>query len=90
MIHRGDPYGEVFKMLGCLVDPKLAMDAEISRIRKKASPKIKAILACRHFYGTAGLMQQYKAHVLCILESSSAAIYHAAATHLETLNKLQR
>jgi len=90
IIHRGDPDGEVFRLLGTLIDPKLTMEAEITRIRKKASPKINAILACRHVYTTAGLMQQYKAHVLCILESASAAIYHAAPTHLDTLDGLQR
>ena len=84
ILHRGEPHGEAFRLLGCLVDPKLAMDAEIVRIKKKASPKISAILSCRHFYDTAGMMQQYKSHVLCLLESSSfgfflqrPSIYHA-------------
>ena len=35
-------------------------------------------------------MQQYKAHVLCLLESSAAAIYHASKTHLDSLDPLQR
>ncbi len=90
IIHRGDPFGSIFKLLGTMIDPKLTMEAEILRIRKKASPKINAILAARRYYDTAGLMQQYKAHVLCLLEASSVAIYHAAPSHLRILDSLQR
>ena len=39
---------------------------------------------------SVGLLQQYKAHVLCILEGSACAIYHAAQPHLSTLDELQR
>ena len=35
-------------------------------------------------------MQQFKTHVLCLLEGSTAAIFHAASSHLEKLNTLQR
>ena len=38
----------------------------------------------------AGVIQQFKSHVLCLLEQSAVAIYHAAQTHLESLNALQR
>ena len=65
------------------------MEAEIQRIRSKAGPKINAILATRHFFDTTGLVQQYKSHVLCLLEGSSIAIRHAAISHLETLDSLQ-
>ena len=59
------------------------MEDEIRRIRKKARPKIIAILNTRRFYDTGGLIQQYKAHVLCLLEQSCVSIYHASQTHLE-------
>ena len=72
------------------MDPKLTMEDEIRRIRKKARPKIIAILNTRRFYDTGGCKQQYKAHVLCLLEQSCVSIYHASQTHLEVLNRLQR
>ena len=90
IIHRGDPLGEAFKLLGILVDPKLSMEQEIQRIRKKVSPKITAILATKQYYDTPGLVQQYKARVLCLLEGSAIAIYHAAPSLLGTLDSLQR
>ena len=89
ILHRADFAGDTFKLLGTLLDPKLLMEDEIRRIRKKASPKIKAILATRGYYLTDAMIQQYKAHVLCILEASAAAIYHASQSHLDSLDKLQ-
>ncbi len=35
-------------------------------------------------------IQQYKAHVLSLLEQSAGAIYHAADSHLDVLDSLQR
>ena len=90
VLHRGDPDGITFKLLGVLVDPKLNMGDEIGRIKKKASPKISAILASRWYYNERGLVHQYKAHVLCLLEFSSVAIFHAADSHLDELDALQR
>ena len=66
------------------------MDDETLRIRKKARQKIQAILKTRGFYDTAGIIQQFKSHVRCLLEKSAVAIYHAAQSRLESLNALQR
>ena len=90
ILHKADCVGDVFRLLGVSVDPKLTMEDEIRRIKKKASPKISAILQTRAFYSLDGLLQQYKAHVLCILEGSVCAIYHAAQSHLNSLDELQR
>ena len=89
ILHRADCQGENFKLLGTLLDPKLLMEDEIRRIRKKAGPKIKAILGTKGFYGTAAMIQQFKSHVLCLLESSSGAIFHASQSHLESLDRMQ-
>ena len=53
-------------------------------------PKIQVILNTLAYYDTTGLLQQYKAHVLCLLEQSSVAIYHAAQSNLDALDRLQR
>ena len=89
ILHRMNSLGDVFKLLGVLIDPKLNMRDEIERIRKRASPKIKAILATKPFYATPGLIKQYKSHVLCLLEGSAIAIYHAAESNLDKLDDLQ-
>ena len=66
------------------------MKDETTRIRKKAWPKIQAIFRIRAFYDTAGFIQQYNSHVLCVLKQSSVAIRHTAQMHLDVLYKLQR
>lgn len=73
-----------------MIDPKLNMGEEIERIKSKMAPKIAAILANKWFYDIQGLVQQYKAHVLCLLEESLGAICHATETHLNVLDSLQR
>ena len=87
VLHRREPLGDAFKLLGVLIDTKLNMVEEISRIKKKAAPKINGILASRRFYGEKYLI---KAHVLCLLEVSIGAIYHTAESHLDELDALQR
>ena len=90
ILHKLNCAGDTFRLLGVLVDPRLNMYDEIQRIRKKARPKIRAILNTRAYYDTLGLLQQYKAHVLCLLGQSALAIFHAAQSHLESLNRIQR
>ena len=72
-----------------MIDPKLIIgwnSAHSSQIRR---PKIKAILATRGVYSTSDLVVQFKTHILCLLEYSNAAIYHASSSHLESLDSLQ-
>ena len=89
ILHRRDFEGATFKLLGVLVDPKLNMGDEVDRIKREASPNVSAILASRWHYDERGLVQQYKAHVLCLFEFSSVAIYHAAESHLDELDAIQ-
>ncbi len=89
ILHKLDCYGDTFKLLGTLLDPKLTMEDEIKRIQKKAKPKIKAILSTRGYYRTVDMIQQYKTHALCLLEASVCAIYHAAQSHLNSLDSIQ-
>ena len=72
-----------------MIDPKLIMEDEIRRIHRKCRPKIKAILATRGVYSTSDMVVQFKTHILCLLEYSNAAIYHASSSHLESLDSLQ-
>ena len=72
-----------------MVHPKLSMSEELDRIKGKASPKVSAILSSRWFYNEQGLIQQYKSHVLSLLEFSNASIYHAAESKLDELDAIQ-
>ena len=79
--------GDPFRLLGVLVDVKLLMDKEVTRIVSKARAKLKAMLRTRPFNNTRAMVIQYKAHILPILEDSSLAIYHASQVHLKKTYK---
>ena len=72
------------------MDVKFLMSSEIQRIRAKVRPKIKALLRTRPYYDMLALVTQFKTHCLCIIEGSTGAIYHAASSHLESLDDLQQ
>jgi hypothetical protein len=82
--------GDDFKLLGCIVDVKLVMLNAIQDLLAQARPKVKAILRTRSHYDVANLIVQYKAHIWGIFESRNGAIYHAATSHLNRIDSLQR
>ena len=55
----------------------------------KARPKVTALLRSRRYYDVKAMVNQYKAHVLCVLEVNQGGFYHAADTILEPIEKLQ-
>ena len=89
ILHTRRPHGDAFKFLGPMVDTKLVMDIEVQRIRKKTRPKMRAILRTAPFYSVVGLLGQYKAHVLPVLEGSIGAIHHASKTQLRKIDAVQ-
>ena len=89
ILHTADALGEAFRLLGVMVDTKLLMSTETDRIRKKARAKMKALLRALPYNSTVSMINQFKAHVWPILEGSNGAIYHAASSHLATLDRIQ-
>ena len=63
-----------------------AIDAIVAHVR----PKIKALLRTRGFYDHANMFAQYKTHIWGYTEYHNGAIFHAAATELAKLERLQR
>ena len=51
-------------------------------------PKLTALLRTRGFYSTAELVMQFKAHLLGVVESRTAGLYHAATSVLAPLDNL--
>ena len=90
ILHGRNTYGDSFKHLGVRFDTRLLMIEEITRILGRVRPKVKAILRSQRYYGTRDLVNQFKTHALCILEGSTAAVFHAATSHLARLDAIQR
>ena len=68
----------------------MTMKRECEEVSKRAFTKVRALLKLRRFYTTAQLVQQYKTHVLPVLEFPTPAVYHASDTVLQNLDKVQR
>jgi hypothetical protein len=86
VIHHVQGEGADFRLLGPVFDPKLQMHTAVQKLVHKARPKLQALLRTRRYYNTSDLVLQFKAHVLCVLESATPAVYHAAASVLEPLD----
>ena len=66
------------------------MKAAVEDILSQCRPKIKALLRTRSHYDTNTLIQQFKTHIWGIIESRIGAIFHAASSHLQRLDSMQR
>ena len=90
VLHRQEPMGDNFKILGVLFDTKLLMGAAVHEIVAKGAWKITTLLRSRRYHTMQEMMQLYKSHVLSFLESATPALYHASKTTLLSLDNLQR
>ena len=89
VIHPVQGEGDDIKHLGCMIDVQLTMVSAIDHIVNIARPKIKAMLRTRGTYNACDMIQQYKTHVWSLTEYHSGAIFHASATALAKLDRLQ-
>ena len=89
VIHGLDGEGDDFKCLGTWMDTNLRMSTNIQKMLARARPKVTALLRSRRYYDVKAMINQYKAHVLCLLEVNPGGFYHAVDTVLEPIEKLQ-
>ena len=89
IMHPRNGYGETFRLLGLMVDNRLTMEEAVVKLLKQARPKLMALMRTRAHYGVHDMILQYKTHILGILESVTGGIYHATATVLASLHRLQ-
>ena len=89
ILHRSRCHGENFKILGCVFDPQLRMLAAARHVATEAGWRLKTLLRSRKFFTTPELVRLYKAQILSYLESSTPALYHAAASVLAWVDRVQ-
>ena len=63
VIHPNQWHGEIFKLLGCMIDLNLGMHTCIDQLLSKIRPKSTAILRTRAYYDIPALLDQYKTHI---------------------------
>ena len=90
VLHPSQGEGEIFRMLGMQVDPKLSMISQVDHILSKVRPRITAILRTRGKYCTEQLVLQYKTHILGLMEYSDGCIYHIIKSQLDRLDSVKR
>jgi hypothetical protein len=90
ILHRDDPYGDVFRLLGVDFDNQLLMAKYCKDLGRRLRSKMQMLLRARYFHSTAQMVNQYKTHVLSLVELPTPAIYHAAPTHLDSIDSVQR
>ena len=90
VLHRRRPFGEAFRILGVLWDTKLTMLLQCQEVAQRAGWKLRTLLRTRRFFTTAELVRLYKSHVLPILEFPTPAVFHAASSVLNLLDRIQR
>jgi hypothetical protein len=89
ILHRGDPLGDLFKILGVDFDCKLLMKACCMFVYQKCNFKLRCLLRFRKFFADHLTFQLYKSHIMSRVEAVTAAVYHAAPVHLNLFDSLQ-
>ena len=89
IISRAYPHGDDFELLGVLFDCKLVMENAVQSIATKANAKLRALLRARRHMSIPDAMVQFKAHILCLLEYPTPAVYHASDSVLAALDRVQ-
>ena len=88
--HRTLQFGETFKVLGCLFDPRLLMHAAARHVAIEGGWRRQTLLRSRRFFSTKEFIHLYNAQVLSFMESSTPGLYHAVPSVLERVDRVQR
>ena len=87
---KDSPEGDNFRILGVLFDGKLTMVAAVKEMANEARWRLRVLERSGTYFDVPQLVLKYKARVLSYLEYRTAAVYHAADSVLETVDKVQR
>ena len=89
ILHPMHGEGDTFKLLGCLLDVKLNMEAMVDQTVAACRPKAKALLRTRAFYDTSSLLNQFIAHVWGFIGYKNGAVLHGS-TSIQKLDHVQK
>ena len=89
IVHKKDPYGKSFKLLGAVYDTKLIMDETVHKIVTSVGWKLKMLFRMRSYFVIAKFVTLYKSQIWSSLEWATPAIFHASKTILDSIDKIQ-
>ena len=88
LLHRRFSYGDNFKVLGVVFDPALLMHDAARAVATEAGWRLQTLLTVRRFFTTPEVFRMYKAQVLSYIESGTPALYHAAPSVLDRIDRV--
>ena len=77
------------KILGVTFDAALLMHSAAREVATEAGWRLQTLLRARYHFSIPELMHLYKAQILSYIEGSTPALYHAAASVLERIDRVQ-
>ena len=89
VLHHVHGSGNGFKLLGTTFDVKLVMETAVAATVGKAVPKLTALVRTSACYDVLSMVQSLKTYILCLLEGSTSAVYHASPSVLAPLDHVQ-
>ena len=90
LLHRRFHHGEDFKILGVAFDTGLLMHKAAREIATEGGWRLQTLLRVRRFFTTPELFGLYKAQILSYMESGTPALFHAAPSVLDRVDRVQR
>ena len=90
LLHSRFQHGDDFKLLGVVFDTQLLMHRAAREIATEAGWRLQTLLKVRRFFTTPEIFRLYKAQVLSYIEGCTPAIFHAAPSVLDRIDRVQR
>ena len=90
LLHRRFHHGEDFKILGVAFDTGLLMHKAAREVATEGGWRLQTLLRVRRFFTTPELFGLYKAQILSYMESGTPALFHAAPSVLDRVDRVQR
>ena len=90
ILHKRDPHGQTFKLLGILYDTRLFMNEAVGAIVKSVGWKLITLFRVRSQYSITQYLNLYKTQIWSSVEWATPAILHATRTLLDNVDRIQR
>ena len=89
VIHKDDPYGLGFNLLGIFFDPAFSMQLGLNEFKRRLHAKLRSLISIRRFYFLKQFINMYKTQIWSSAEWATPAIYHCTITQLGFIGNVQ-
>ena len=90
VISRNSSYGSSFRLLGVQFDLQITMHEACTDCATEGHWRLSSLLRSRRYFSVKDLALHYKSHILSFIEYRTPAITHAATSHLNAVDSVQK